>query len=242
MDRYAMLHKVVIIAIAVVVVALGSIYGRQERPKFVEPESQAFLVGGYELTVPMGHLTRSMREWSIRYYLRRREETDLVLMQMGYPDMIPPTKEMLTTVPMAPTPKKFIRVSVASLGMADRPYDANQMSKMRAQGLCDAKDFMDPCSPDPINGLRSVDVYLLEPPNDFIFCDKIGARPRPHCEFTQILLDKLSIRLFFNRLLLDDALALRDAAYRHLCTWFDLPKDRTWDVNRCQPSTETPSG
>ncbi|MGB0683866.1 MAG: hypothetical protein ACPGOV_14225 [Magnetovibrionaceae bacterium] len=199
-----------------------------------ESRIQQFLIGDYALDIPIGYLTPFQRAMTENYDGRFAVRQQISL-HMQYPEILPPTPEMLTQSPKMPEPKYYFRVQITIRPNQIETHPASKMRKLEEQGACQAENFMDECPPtQEILLLRDKDAYLLEKPNDFIFCSKPKSTYRPHCEFRQIIIESLFFRVFFDRLLLSDVLTMRNRLVRRFCSWLDLPADRDLVVNRCR--------
>lgn len=200
-------------------------------------QTQAYEVAGYRMAIPVGYISKLERAMhgpptdKVRVDSKMNQMVDL---QMEYPIMRPwPERSDALRDDRVP-PKENIHVTlIVSTGINQLPR-SKFMQKYLQENPCAFSKVMDLCPDYRESKITPRDAFYLGEGFDFVYCTRSSRVPRPHCEFHQMLLDDLEIRLFFDRRLLADVSMIRDRVYDLVCSWIDLSPGRSLTVDRCR--------
>ena len=201
---------------------------------------QLYEIAGIGLRVPVGFLRSIELPPDNGVRLRNRVGDDILFHAVA-PAMVPPPHDLKAQWKGGKGYPPYVTILVkAILPDIREEHRSSIMRDAVRDGKCLAKAPGDVC-PDPRDLPFENDRQTLFTGGDmeFVFCDKIGAFPFPHCEITRLLFDGVTVEAVFDRRLLDFSDPVWERIYDLVCSWVDLPSDRTLTINRCRATGVT---
>jgi hypothetical protein len=116
------------------------------------------------------------------------------------------------------------------------------MRKDMETGKCRAQKVGDVC-PDPYDSALSetYETLYTGKGHEFVSCRTWGSVPAPHCKTSIIFVNDIIVKTSFDRRILNFADPVWDRIYSLVCSWIDLPADRSLTINRCRTGGVKPS-